>query len=363
MKIKFLALSGTFGYDQIGGTDSYMRRLSHALISKNYEIEWVFYDCFDQGEDERGGIKISFFGSFKDALDHCLKDQSHTLVACYLKPFDKLKLIKLRWTPSIQLILLSFFYPDGVFKKIFRFIEAKLLKNNGIFCASKRLADFYKKTNCKSVFLPPIVPKEYFEIGYDKVNKPTLNNPGQIRALFLGRLDPRKGISDVISLIGSPELANKVIWTVSGILIEKDPGNLEAYETLNNNDMVNFHKENRKEYSLDVESRVLSFFAKSDYFLQPYKSLSSTVDLPLLLLEAQAAGCVVMTTLPQVLSVYMFGKSRAISGNFVASCIDLFSDRSISGFRVCQTIDDLDNLKELYCEDRVVKNFRGLLNE
>ena len=361
MKIKFLALSGTFGYDQIGGTDSYMRRLSHALISKNYEIEWVFYDCFDQGEDERCGIKIPFFGSFKDALDHCLKDQSHTLVACYLKPFDKLKLIKLRWTPSIQLILLSFFYPDGVFKKIFRFIEAKLLKNNGIFCASKRLTDFYRKTNCKSVFLPPIVPKEYFEIGYDKVNKPTLNNPGQIRALFLGRLDPRKGISDVISLIGSPELANKVIWTVSGILIEKDPGNLEAYETLNKNDMVNFHKENRKEYSLDVESRVLSFFAKSDYFLQPYKSLSSTVDLPLLLLEAQAAGCIVITTLPQVLSLYMFGKSRAISGDFVTACCDHFLQNS--EFSICQSKDDLDKLKELYCEESVVKNFTGLLNE
>ena len=361
MNIKFLALCDTFGYDQIGGTDSYMRRLSSALISKNYQVEWVFYGGAEQVNEDRCGIKIFYFELFEDALNHCLKDNSCSMVACYLKPLDKIKLIKLWWTSSIKFYLLSFFYPHSFFTKIFRLLEAKLLRISGVFCPSNRLVGFYNSINCKSIFLPPIVPNEYFKIGYEKAKNPTLNKIDKIRALFLGRLDPRKGISDVISLIKSPKLQNEVVWTVSGILIEEDLGNLEAYESLRKIDMVNFHKENRNEYSLDVESRVLSFFSKSDYFLQPYKSLSSTVDLPLLLLEAQAAGCIVITTLPQVLSLYMFGKSRAISGDFVTACCDHFLQNS--EFSICQSKDDLDKLKELYCEESVVKNFTGLLNE
>lgn len=362
MKIKFLALCNTFGYDQIGGTDSYMRRLSQALLSKNCQVEWVFYGSTDQTNEDRCGIKIFYFGLFTDALNHCLKDNSYSLVACYLKPLDKIKLIKLWWTSDIKLYLLSFFYPHGFFTKMFRLLEAKLLRISGVFSTSNRLVDFYSSINCKSVFLPPIVPDEYFKIGYEKATKSSSNKVDKIRALFLGRLDPRKGIKDIISLIELPKLKNKVVWTVSGILIKEDPGNLEACEALRKNDEVNFHKEDRSEYSQDVESRVLSFFSKSDYFLQPYKSLSSTVDLPLLLLEAQAAGCLVMTTLPHVLSEYMIGKSRAISGNFVTACSDILQD-SIYRVRISQTKDDLDKLKELYCEDKVVEHFKGLLNE
>ena len=216
---------------------------------------------------------------------------------------------------------------------------------------------------CKSIFLPPIIPEEYFEIGYAKAKKRISNNTEKIRALFLGRLDPRKGISDLISLINLSQLKDKIIWKVSGILIEKDFGNLEAYEALSNIDSVNFIKENRNEHSNDTESRVLSLFEKSDYFLQPYKSLSSTVDLPLLLLEAQASGCIVITTLPNILNEYLYGKSFAISKDFVNASSKLLLEKSCVDYDSYQQVEDLDKLKSLYCADSVIKNFRNLIDD
>ena len=44
MKIGFIALNKTFDFYQIGGTDSYMRRLSISLIERGFEIDWLFYN-------------------------------------------------------------------------------------------------------------------------------------------------------------------------------------------------------------------------------------------------------------------------------------------------------------------------------
>ena len=356
MKIKFLALNETFSYDQIGGTDSYMRRLSGALVENGYEIEWVFYNCHEYSNKSRGKLRIFNFVSFNDAFEYCLKDCQFHIIACYLKPKDKLKLIKLWWTPKIHLSLLCFFYPETFAQKIFRFLEGKILKLKNILCVSKRLVKFYSNVKCSSLFLPPIVPDNYFEIGYEKTTKRVSDHPDKSNVLFLGRLDPRKGISEVISLIESPELTDLVNWKVSGILIEEDPGNIEAYATLKSSKNVSFHNEERACYSPDVELRVLSFFSEASYFLQPYRSLSSTVDLPLLLLEAQAAGCIVMTTLPEILDTYMIGKSCAIPNNFVDICKEKLKYKT-SRLEICQAKDDLDVLRDEYCEERVVERF------
>ena len=44
MKIGFIALNETFDFNQIGGTDSYMRRLSISLVEKGHKIDWLFYN-------------------------------------------------------------------------------------------------------------------------------------------------------------------------------------------------------------------------------------------------------------------------------------------------------------------------------
>jgi len=76
--------------------------------------------------------------------------------------------------------------------------------SGNIFCSSKRLTDFMGKFTKKAVYLQPIVPLEYF------INPKDKNNSENINVTFLGRIDPRKGIKNVIDLFN--EIRSICYW-------------------------------------------------------------------------------------------------------------------------------------------------------
>jgi glycosyltransferase involved in cell wall biosynthesis len=129
--------------------------------------------------------------------------------------------------------------------------------------------------------LPPIIPSEF-----DITNFESRVNVG-----FIGRLDPRKGGRKLIDfMIQNPELN----FDVSYIKHEGDLGVLELEEELTklckNSSLVP-----QGMYTRKVDTDVVKNLNKSAIFLQFYETLDSTVDLPLLLLEALACGCKVYT--------------------------------------------------------------------
>ena len=364
-KISFLALNATFDFDQIGGTDSYMRRLTSMILELGIEVEWVFYGAKNYSRDSCQGVKIIKYGLFNDALKYIESTDTNYLISCFLKPIDRFKLLKYRLPfkkNNFKLFSLSFFYPETVLKKTLRKIELCLVQYNGVLCVSKRLYDFNAGISHNVHYLPPIIPKSYFEIGYDKASNSAVTENSNLRALFLGRLDPRKGINEVISVIESVELTKNIEWSVSGIYIPEDDGNVAALQRLKSCQSVKFHEESRSSYSLKVESRVLSYFTHNDVFLQPYRSLASTVDLPLLLLEAQAAGCIVLTTLPEILNDYLYDKSEAIADKFVEKSVCLLNQYTSISTNYCITNEALQELELEYSEDAIENRLKGILN-
>mgnify|MGYP001191243073 CR=1 FL=1 len=363
MNIKFLSLSHTFDINQIGGTDSYMRRLSDALIDRGHKVEWIFYESNEDTKIQINNLEIKKYKYFRDALEDFCKDGNSVCIVCYLKPFDRFRLFKLRLKVDLNLYSLSWFYPDSLPKKFLRILETSFIKYKGIICVSKRLNAFHNKIGCKSYFLPPIIPDEFFEIGYEKLKRKEKHPSSRINALFLGRLDPRKGIFDVISLLDNKKMMNILNWTISGILIEKDKGNVEALNRIKSFSNINFFKEERGQYTKDVDERVKSFFLDADIFFQPYRSLSSTVDLPLLLLESQAAGCIVLTSLPDILNTYLYGSSKAIENDFTEGCINFFLDSNIVSQHLSQKKEDIDAIKNIYSERSVLQLFNNFTSE
>jgi glycosyltransferase involved in cell wall biosynthesis len=357
MKFIFFALADTFGYRQIGGTDSYMRRLTSALVEADQAVEWVFYESADTSEADEADIKISNFSTFQLAKDYLLECDDIVLVACYLRPKHKIKLRQLSQAGNITLWQLNFFYPDTLPKKIFKVFEAAYVRAEQILCASERLADFYKSCGLKSVFLPPIIPDTYFKVGYSKIDEQSRLRALKKEGLFLGRLDPRKGILKAIDLMSAEEIQDKVNWTVSGILIETDEGNVAARETLKSMENIHLHLEDRSSYSEDVEKGVLTFFGNADIFVQPYESLSSTVDLPLLILEAQAAGCIVLTTLPEQLGRYLIPPSVALEKSFVEPAKEKILKLSSSNEQGYINTTTLKQLESTYSTRSVMKIF------
>ena len=96
MNIKFLSLSHTFDINQIGGTDSYMRRLSDALIDRGHKVEWIFYESNEDTKIQINNLEIKKYKYFRDALEDFCKDGNSVCIVCYLKPFDRFRLFKLR---------------------------------------------------------------------------------------------------------------------------------------------------------------------------------------------------------------------------------------------------------------------------
>lgn len=319
MNFAFFALRGTFAIHQIGGTDSYMRRLSMALTEEGHKVTWIFYGG-SQANYTASGIKIEEFPTFSDAMNFATKQNFNNILLAYIRPIDRIKLIikwRKKFRANVKVHSLVFFYPDTIFKKIVRAVDVLLSNYQGVACVSERLCTFNSLFHNRVTYLPPIVPENYLNIGKNRLNNLRTKSETELpKVLFLGRLDQRKGINAVINLVGDPEILKISHWTISAIYIDEDPGYEVILDKIQNNPAISFNLEDRSEYDETVEIRVCDFFRNCDIFIQPYTNLRTTVDLPLLILEAQAAGCIVKTTLPETLEPYLFGASGAYHDDF-----------------------------------------------
>ncbi len=133
--INFVAYKNTFKWDQIGGTDSYMRRLSLGLINDETKVNWLFYGDKDVTLNPIKELKIYQFNCFKNLFTQ-IESINDPIVICYLQPIDRLKLILYSLNKNINLYHLSFFFPDTILKKILRYIEIKFTNYKSIFCVS-----------------------------------------------------------------------------------------------------------------------------------------------------------------------------------------------------------------------------------
>jgi glycosyltransferase involved in cell wall biosynthesis len=270
-EVFFILKDGTANLDQIGGTDSYLRRLVNAHGRERIELLYLSSERSEVIEDR---LKIKKFTCSTDIYQY-LKDKTKTpKIITNIPMRDKLILSRLDNT-----ILLNFFYPKNAMIWIARIIELKLFQYKHILVPSTRLLKKFKKFHHSVIWLPPIIPESYLineEVKKDKFS-------------FIGRADPRKGLLEFLDLKRKfPEKS----WYLSLIKIDRDFRESTLNKTLRN-ETVNWR--DRKKYSHTQELNLIRELQETKVFFQTYQSLDSTVDLPLLLLEAQACGCVVIT--------------------------------------------------------------------
>ena len=296
MKIAFLSLLGVFDYYQIGGTDSYLRRLSNEIIKQDdsIEIDWVFYQSPKSIRVVHNRqLRSIYLGSFNETLHYLEKGNFNHIVATYLNPIDRIKFVNFRARHSNTILFhnIVFFYPTSIIKRLIKFSEFMQSPYNGtVFCVSKRILKEISRINTRAIYLPPPIPNDY----YVSINDKPIQE--KIQVTFLGRIDPRKGIKEVIDLIVSLENNNRFIKSIYGIHIPTDHAGLELHNWLSNQDLIDYYPISRHSYSEKIDQNVRNILRSTDIFLQPYTTLESTVDTPLLLLEAMASLCVILTT-------------------------------------------------------------------
>ena len=357
--VTFIADLNCFSLHNIGGTDSYMRRLTEVLLENNININLVYCNSKFKRNYKYKNINIYELPNIK-LVTKFIKNLDNIFI-CYLNLSDRIKFVfyKNFFCIKKKIFLILFFFPDNFLKKICRSIEFRITRYSGIVCVSKRINDFAKKFHCKSYFLPPIIPDSYIKKGLFKVQK-NLNGRRLNKALFLGRIDKRKGILEVLEIAKFTK--DFINWTISGIKIDSDRPQ-KILKELREIDYIKFKMNNRKNYKPKIEDEVIQYFYKNDFFLQPYKNLKSTVDLPLLILEAQACGSIVITSLPELLNDYLIYPSKAFRDFDVSEVKNYMLNFHKNGDFNKSIKLAISNIKSNYSKKIILKKFIKILND
>jgi len=326
MKIAFLGLKDSIDYFQIGGTESFVRRLSAELVKKGIMVDYILYGYKKYKElSPLPGLTLKYFKSFEDALDAIDGKYEH-VITVYLPPKDRLKycLFRRKYTSSTVFHFIYFSWPDSLLKRKLYFSEARLFLYNGkLFCISKRQYDYIKAWAKNAVYLLPPVPDAFFLKPEEK------KNAEKLRVTFLGRIDTGKGINEVIEIFKFLKNDKRLECSIYGIHIPENREYLNIHNWLKQQKDINYVEVDRQRYSPEIEEMTANILKNTDILILPYQKLSSTIDTPLTLLEAMASLCVVITkpfgNIPDI-----YGESRFLitPENFIVNTINLLKDIS-----------------------------------
>jgi glycosyltransferase involved in cell wall biosynthesis len=303
LKIVFYAHHESFDFFRVGGTDSFLRRLSFAMldIDQKVQIEYVLYGKHNKAIYVSHRFKLIYIQNFPESLKYLSSNDIDHVVSTWLLLKDRNKFSKFakNLNKKIKFHKILFFYPGTLLKKLVKFYELILYKNNGKnFIVSLRQSALFRIFDRGLIMLNPPVDGLYFAGRVKEASK-------KIKITFLGRLDPRKGVNKVINIFQELKPLGLFELSIYGIHIAEDPESMEIYEWLKNQDSINFYEVEREKFTPEIDQLVVDVLHETDIFIQPYQDLDSTVDTPLLILEAMACNCAVISTkISPVLDIY-----------------------------------------------------------
>ena len=326
MQVVFVGFKSAFDYFRIGGCESFIRRLSAELIKKNIKVDYVLYGDKENKELKYGGISLNYFISFGNALKFIEKKEYQHIITIYLLPMNRIRYALFRKNKdfSTRFHFIYFSWPDSLIKRKLYFSEAMFFPYNGkLFCISKRQYEYISKWAKNAVYLLPPVPENYFL----HPNEKPINE--KIKIIFLGRIDPGKGINEVIEIFNALKSNNKFECSIYGIHNPEHKEALKIHNWLKKHKEIKYIEVERQKYLPEIEEMIRNVLKNTDILILPYKRLSSTIDTPLTLLEAMASLCVVITkpfgNIPDI-----YGKSKFLISpeNFVQDAIKLLNNIS-----------------------------------
>lgn len=349
MKIAFFGLKQAFNYYQIGGTESFVRRLAIKMVQQqSCRVDYILYGTNETKEIEIfPNLRLRYFERFEDAISAISGNYDH-IMTTYLLPKHRFKYASSRGKnkKSSLFHLVYFGWPDSLVKRKLYFGEARLCPYNGkLFCISQRQYEYVKGWAENVVYILPPVPEDYFLRPEDKPKN------DKIKLTFLGRIDLGKGIEEVIHLFKALRGNSRFECAIHGIHLPEDKRSLEIHNRLKQQTNIKYIDVDRQNYSPGGEEMVKNVLKETDIFIQPYQRLSSTIDTPVLLLEAMASLCAVITkpfgNIPDI-----YGKSNFLipEKNSFIHTLNLLRNLSV---------DMLSKERERIYEQNLKLNFRS----
>ncbi len=290
LKIAFFGKNGSFDFYHIGGTDSIIRRLSFYLTELGDEVGFIHYGCKNNNElTPHQGIKILKFKLLNDAMEHLNRYYDH-VISIYIAPIDRLSYAAFR-RANAQLKYHHLYqnWSEYSLKRKLNFAEAQIFPFNGcLFCVSPRIRNHISQRSKKAVLLYPPVPEKYFIKPADK------SNHNKIKVRYLGRVDTGKGTYEAAEVFRRLSNLQEIETGIFGFPWAHNKETMLLHKQLLTDPRINYQPVEYGSWSQDIESYLSSILRETDILLLPYRKLSSTVDMPLLLLEGMAHLCAVI---------------------------------------------------------------------
>lgn len=343
IKLAFLASHHAFSYHNVGGTDSLVRRLSQSLTNtRAVQVDLLTYGHVTENKSESHSplLRSCYFSNFRGVLD-TLAEYDHVMII-YLPPSDRLKFLvfrqRLRGKTKFHMLFLS--WPDSSIKRWLMFLDAHLVPFNGqVFGISARLVKHIHQWNKNATLLRPPVPQDYF------VPLAAKSNSDKTRVTFLGREDPGKGALETIELFNRLSNHPDIELSFYGMHWPHRPESVRLHERLMAQERFPYTHVNFDNHSESVDKMVRTVLRGTDIFVQPYRKLSSTIDTPLLILEAMASLAAVLTKpYGNIPEVYGPGPGLLGDNNFIDNAASLILSAKTWLPRECQRINQQNKL-------------------
>jgi len=295
MKITFVSHYYAFHYWGAGGTESFVRRLAHGFKEEGDEVSLLFYGARVSGlpQPRQRGIRLHYFDKFAELLSFIETGDFGHVITVYIRREDRLRYAFLRQTlrKRIQFHVLHLGWHPKPWGRILRLFEICLAPYNGfVFTISPRLNREASRGTNRVIQIWPSVPDNYFLSPQVKSTK------NGLQVCFIGRLDPGKGIYEALDILRFFQQHFGATCLIYGLYSENSPDTMTLHQRLQDTPEVTYIAMKREAYSEDIEDKMRQVLHQTDILVLPYRTLSSSIDTPLLLLEGMASLCAIITT-------------------------------------------------------------------
>jgi len=287
-KIRIFGVYGSFGYRQIGGTDSFFRRFCSELAKRGLRVEFILYDSPTINiEEPEPFFTVRSVACFNDALDYLAKEDGPVLVNAVCGK-DRLRFIKFRHDTkrSICWVMVYSLLSELWWPRFKHFIEARLYAyNGGSLCMSERLMHYVSHFDKNARALIPPVDKLFFRSPEEKMID------GEIHVTYIGRLEEGKGAGEALQILKGLSIDSRfkmkaVVYAFDGD-VDADAYDYD-FRTING---LDYSRRDHSGWEPMNDQILANVLAQTDVLLLPYRRISSSIDTPLLLLEGMASLC------------------------------------------------------------------------
>ncbi len=294
MKIAFIGTIEAGDPAKIGGHESIVRRLAIDLTEAGHNVRVIIYGADSEHKISTffgHALTIEYHRSFSKVAQNLGRHPCDWIIETHVRKrdyFDYLAFKNSLLTKS-RFAVIFMNHPNMALKGWFR-NKFKTRFCAAVFGISPKIVNQLNRDGIPAIWLPPPVSEVYFRVSRKR--------PSTTAISFVGRIDPNKGLTNVISAFEQLIHDRKFSMRILGYYDPKNRHSKQLHARLLKLRQVDYRAQPHNSYCYNprLEQELVEYLASTDVLILPYDNLNGTIELPLLVLEGLAAGCVVLTS-------------------------------------------------------------------